>query len=215
MNIDLMSEVLKRVLSRGGDYADIFVEQRRSSSIRLEDGKVEKVVTGIDSGVGIRLISRGKTSYAFTNDSSPDSLTSLADVLSRSLRGVASSSIPDLKRVSPESDFPIRLLPDEVPMERKVALVQKADHIARSFDKRIRQVSASYCDATQNVLIATSEGLFAEDERTHTLWVIHVIASDDGIIQTGYETAGGNVGFELFRGSIIDELSLKASQRAV
>ena len=79
LNIDLMSEVLKRALSRGGDYADIFAEQRRSTFIRLEDRKVEKVMTGIDSGVGIRLISGGKTSYAFTNDSSDGSLTSLAD----------------------------------------------------------------------------------------------------------------------------------------
>ena len=215
LNTDLLSKVLKRALSHGGDYADIFAEQRRATSIRLEDGKVEKVVTGIDSGVGIRLISGGKTSYAFTNDSSADSLTSLADVLSRSLPKAASLPILDLKRVRPGVDFAIRMLPDEIPMERKVALVEKADHIARSFDKRIRQVSGSYRDATQSVRIATSEGIFAEDERTHTLWVIHVIASDNGIIQTGYETAGGNIGFELFEGSIIDELSLNASQRAV
>jgi TldD protein len=210
-----MSEVLKRALSRGGDYADIFVEQRRSTSIRLEDRKVEKVMTGIDSGVGIRLISGGKTSYAFTNDSSDGSLTSLADILSKSLQRATSSSLPDIKRITPEADFAIKLLPDEVPMQSKVALVEKADHIARSFDTRIRQVSASYRDATQSVRIATSEGTFVEDERTHSLWVIHVIASDNGIIQTGYETVGGNIGFELFEGSIIDELSLKASQRAV
>jgi TldD protein len=210
-----MSKVLKRALSHGGDYADIFAEQRRATSVRLEDGKVEKVVTGIDSGVGIRLISGGKTSYAFTNNNSPESLISLADVLSRSLLRTVPSPIPDLKRVRPEADVAIRLLPDEVPMERKVALVERADHLARSLDKRIRQVSASYRDATQSVRIATSEGIFTEDERTHTLWVIHVIASDDGIIQTGYETVGGTIGFELFDGSLIDELSLKASKRAV
>lgn len=215
LNIDLMSEVLKKALSRGGDYADIFAEQRRSTSIRLEDRKVEKVMTGIDSGVGIRLISGGKTSYAFTNDSSDGSLTSLADILSKSLRIAVSSPLPDIRRITPGADFPIKLPPDEVPMQRKVALVEKADHIARSFDTRIRQVSASYRDTTQSVRIATSEGTFVEDERTHSLWVIHVIASDNGIIQTGYETVGGNIGFELFEGSVIDELSLKASQRAV
>lgn len=215
LNIDLMSEVLKKALSRGGDYADIFAEQRRSTSIRLEDRKVEKVMTGIDSGVGIRLISGGKTSYAFTNDSSDGSLTSLADTLSKSLRIAVSSPLPDIRRITPGADFPIKLPPDEVPMQRKVALVEKADHIARSFDTRIRQVSASYRDTTQSVRMATSEGTFVEDERTHSLWVIHVIASDNGIIQTGYETVGGNIGFELFEGSVIDELSLKASQRAV
>lgn len=215
MNTDLLSKVLKETLSRGGDYADIFAEQRRATSIRLEDGKVEKVITGIDSGVGIRLISGGKTSYAFTNDSSADSLISLADALSRSFQKATAPPVLNLKRARPNAYFATRISPDETPMERKIALVEKADHIARSSDKRIRQVSASYRDATQSVRIATSEGTFADDERTHTLWVIHVIASDDGMIQTGYETVGGNIGFELFEGSIIDELSLKASQRAV
>jgi len=210
-----MSKVLKRVLSRGGDYADIFEEQKRATSIRLEDGKVEKVMTGIDSGVGIRLISGGKTSYAFTNNSSADSLISMADALSRSFQRATALPVLDLRRASADTDFAIRMSPDEIPMERKVVLVVKADQIARAFDKRIRQVSTSYRDVNQSVRIATSEGTFAEDERTHSVWVIHVIASDDGIIQTGYETVGGNIGFELFDGSIIDELSLKASQRAV
>jgi TldD protein len=210
-----MSKVLERALSRGGDYADIFEEDKRATSIRLEDGKVEKVMTGVDSGVGIRLISGGKTSYAFTNDRSANSLISLADSLSRSFQGATALPVLDLRRANPEADLVVELLPDEVPMERKIALVEKANHIARSFDKRIRQVSVSYRDATQSVRIATSEGTLAEDERIHTLWVIHVIASDNGIIQTGYETIGGNIGFELFEGSIIDELSLKASKRAV
>jgi len=215
LDSSLLSDLLKKVLSRGGDYADIFVERKRATSLHLEEGKVEKVMTGIDSGVGMRLISRDKTSYAFTNDSSPDSLTSLADALSRSFRSATAPPVLDLTRARPCADFAIRIAPDEIPMERKVDLVKSADHIARSLDKHIRQVSVSYRDTTQSVLIAASEGTFAEDERTHTVWAIHVIASDDGIIQTGYETAGGNVGFELFDGPIVEELTLRASRRAV
>ena len=52
-----------------------------------------------------------------------------------------------------------------------------------------------YRDSVQKVQIATSEGFIAEDERIHTLMVAHVIASDNGVIQTGYEPAGGLIGF--------------------
>ncbi|MGB9714975.1 MAG: TldD/PmbA family protein, partial [Thermodesulfovibrionales bacterium] len=55
----------------------------------------------------------------------------------------------------------------------------------------------------------------AEDERIHTLILIHVVASDNGIIQTGYESAGGFIGFELFGEINIEELSLKAAKRAI
>lgn len=45
--------------------------------------------------------------------------------------------------------------------------------------------------------------------------MLHVIASEAGVIQTGYETRGGNVGFELFDGLSIEELALDATQRSL
>jgi TldD protein len=73
----------------------------------------------------------------------------------------------------------------------------------------------NYRDFIQRVYIVTSEGIIAEDERVHTLSTVHVIASENGIIQTGYETAGGHIGFELFDSVSVEELSLKASRRAL
>ncbi len=211
---DLSLKVLKRVLSHGGEYADIFVEQRRTSSIHLEDEKVEKVSTGVDSGVGIRLIWGGKTSYAFSNDASGESLTELAETLSKTAKG-SFNPVFDLRKARPETDFVVLKSPDTIPMAGKIVLVHKADRAARSFDSRIKQVAVNYRDFIQKVHIVTSEGIIAEDERVHTLYMVHVIASENGMIQTGYETAGGHIGFELFDEVSVEELSLRASRRAV
>lgn len=215
LNAELLSKVLKKVLSRGGEYADIFAEQRRATSIHLEDEKIEKVVSGVDSGVGIRLIYEGKTAYAFSNNSSEDSLMELADTLSKSFRGAITNLEFDMRKEKARVDFIIKMFPDKIPMAKKIDLVEKANRAARLFDSRIKQVSASYRDSTQRVQIATSEGIIAEDERIHTVSVIHTVASDKGIIQTGYETTGGHIGFELFGEVSIEELALKASKRAV
>lgn len=215
LNTELLTKVLKRVLSRGGEYADIFLEQRKSTSIHLEDEKIERVVSGVDGGVGMRLISGGKTAYAFSNSSSEDSLTELADTLSKSFRGAIANLVFDMRKEKAGGDFIIKMLPDKIPMAKKINLVEKANRAARLFDPCIKQVSVSYRDSTQKVRIATSEGIIAEDERIHTLSVIHIIASDKGVIQTGYETAGGHIGFELFDEVSIEGLALKASKRAV
>lgn len=222
LNNELLLKILKKTLSSGGDYADVFVEHRKPTSIQLEDNKIEKILSGIDSGVGIRRISNGKTYYAFngktyyafSNDMSEKALLELADSLKTvNSEGLTVNSL-DLRKLKSNIDFNIRLFPESVPIEKKIELVRIANNIARSFDKRIKQVIVIYRDSIQKVQIATSEGTIAEDERIHTLMVVHVIASDKNIIQTGYETAGGLIGFELFDNVRIEELALKAANRA-
>jgi TldD protein len=165
--------------------------------------------------VGIRLILRGKTSYAYTNDTSEGSLMELADTLSSTFRGAATDPIFDMRKERPGMDFITEIPPDDIPMARKIDLVNTANRTARSLDNRIRQVSVSYRDSAQNIQMATSDGSIAEDERIQTLFMVHVIASENAMIQTGYETAGGNVGFELFDDLSVEELSLSASLRSI
>lgn len=212
---EIIRRVLKKALSGGGDYADMFVEFRKINSIHLEDGKIEKITSGIDTGAGIRLISKGSTAFAYSNDLSEKALVDLAETLCRGLKGSKTDITLDLRRSRPEIDFPILIHPDSTPMMDKVRLVKEADKVSRSFDKRIKQVSVSYRDSLQKILIGNSEGIIAEDERIYTTAVIHVIVSDGGKIQTGYESAGGLIGFELFRNNLMEEISLKASRRAV
>ncbi|GAB4414556.1 MAG: TldD/PmbA family protein [Thermodesulfovibrionales bacterium] len=215
LDAELFFRILKKTMSNGGEYADIFLENRRALTIQLEGNKIEKVVAGVDSGVGIRLISGDKTAYAFSNDLSEDSLIELADTMSKTFRGAAADLTLDMRKRRPEVDFIIKMFPEDVPMSEKITLVKTANHVARSFDSRIKQVSAIYRDSTQSVQIATSDGIIAEDKRVYTTAIIQVIASDAGVIQTGYETAGGIIGFELFDETSMEELSLKASKRAV
>lgn len=215
LDAGLLSILLKKVSANGGEYADIFIEQKRALSLQLEDNKIEKVVSGIIAGAGIRLISGGKTAYGFSNDLSMDALLELAATLSRTFTEKTSEMLVDLRKGSPATDFMIRLRPDEVHISEKINLVKSANRIARSFDNRIKQVTVNYRDSVQKVQIATSEGIMAEDERIHTVALVNVIAVDSAIIQTGYEAAGGFAGFELFDETPLDELAAKAASRAV
>ncbi|NWF51790.1 MAG: TldD/PmbA family protein [Nitrospirae bacterium] len=212
---EILTNVLKKAISSGGEYAEIFVENKRSTIIHLEDCKIEKVISGTDYGLGIRLIHNNRSSYAYSNDLSKKSLLDIASGVSKAVSEKASDSVINLKKKHPSTYFDIKLLPEDIPIEKKISIVRKADTIARGFDTRIRQVSITYSDFIQKVQIATTEGIITEDERIHTLTVVHVIASDNGIFQTGYESTGGFIGFELFDEVNIEELSLKAAKRAI
>ena len=212
---ELQLSLINRALAKGGEYADVFVESRRHTSLVLEDRKLEKIATGSETGTGIRLITRGKTAYAFSNDLSGGALLKAASEVSRVAEDKALPPVMDLRSSKPSVHFSVKLSPDNVPIERKISLVRDADAAARSFDSRIKQVTVIYRDSLQRVRIATSDGFMSEDDRIYTTLVIQVVAGQEDIIQTAYESAGGLTGFELFENNVIETLSLKAAKRAV
>ena len=213
---EILMEIIKRAMSSGGDYADVFVQHESPLSIQMEDNKIEKLVSGTDSGVGVRVVFGDKSSYAYSNDFSKSSLLDLADAVSRAVKdGKVGAHAIDLSRVRPSVDFKIKYDPREVDIKKKLQLVENANRAAKDYSSHIQQVSVTYRESVQNVYIATSDGTIAEDERIHTLALIHVIAADGDVLQTGYEPVGGLSGFELFEENPIDEIAVKAAQKAV
>jgi TldD protein len=212
---ELFSRFVRKALSRGGDYADIFLEERRSTTIQLEDRKVEKVITGFSGGVGIRLIHDGKTAYAFTNDSSRETLFDLADSVSRAASGTEKDLVLDMRRRAPAVTFPVRVPPEGVSMSRKIEAVTAADRAAHEYHTAVRQVTVSCRDARQKVAIYSSDGFWVEDERVHTTGVVHVVAADGQTVQTGHEHAGGLVGYELYDEQPLETMALTSARRAV
>jgi TldD protein len=211
----LLAELVADLLSSGGDYADIFVESKSSTTLHLEDDKLEKVVSGIDRGIGLRLVVGDKTAFGYSNDFGRPALSGLAASLRASVAGGGVGASVQLAATSPAFPQRVVMQPDSVAMQEKVDLVVGANRTARAVDKRVRQVSVVYRDSVQRMQVATSEGVLAEDERIHSLAAVQVIAADGGVIQTGYESNGGLTGFELFSGNRVEELSLAAARRAV
>jgi TldD protein len=215
LDTELQLELIKKALSNGGEYADLFVEHRRQTSLVLEDGKLEKIITGSDTGAGIRLIWNGRTSYAFSNDLTKEALMRAASEVSRAAAGGHAGSVIDLTVRKPGVTFDVKLCPADVPIEKKIAIVRAANSASREFDGRIKQVTAIYRDSVQNVCMASSAGFAAEDERIYTSAIIQVVAAHNNVIQTGYEPMGGFMGFELFEKNDIRELGRRAAARAV
>ncbi|MBJ6799372.1 TldD/PmbA family protein [Geomonas propionica] len=207
--------ILKRALASGGEFADIYYEDGAYTSVTCEDGKVERVLSATDRGIGIRVISGFSTAYAYTNQLSQDSLLELAETVSRGVRsGVPHPDFNLCVRKSAQG-YAVAIPPDQVELAQKVALVGRADRAARGFDPRIRQVLAVYRDTrvkTQNV---NSLGEFHEENSCSTVFMTQVVAQDGKVTQTGYEPVGAARGFELFDEFPPEELALKAAQRGV
>src|SRR3972149_10289125 len=76
-------KILREVLREGGEFADLYFEQTRSIAIVCEEDRIEKVISGLDLGVGLRVLLGGKTIYSFTNEITEEALIDLAGQISR------------------------------------------------------------------------------------------------------------------------------------
>lgn len=195
----LLKDVLEQALQKGGDFGDVFLEHKKTTAIRCEAGKIEKIQTGVDVGAGIRVISGEATAYAHTNDLSRAGLLSVAGIVSHAAATGKKNVNLDFTDVQPLVEFSFKERPGDVSTDRKVEVVEAAEHAARAIDPaRIKQVIVGYGDVVQQVTIANSEGDFVEDERIRTRLVVQAIAASGTAMQTGYEAVGSLSGFELF-----------------
>jgi TldD protein len=212
--------VLERVLSsamRGGaEFAEVYAEDKRSSSAILDDGKVEQVTSGRDRGAGIRVVSGETTGYAHTADLTEAGLLAAAEAAAAAARsGGAGAKVVALSRRDVRPLSPIQTFPDTVAKATKVALLLRADDAARSAGGAIVQVSAGYGDSRKRILVANSDGLLVADDQVRTLFRISAVASGDAGMQTGYESIGNTIGFELFDRHAVDDLARTAARRAI
>lgn len=210
---DVAAAVLSRVLRRGGDFAEVFAEDRSSLNLRLEDGKVEEVSSGVDLGASIRVVKGPTTSFGYTDSLHEEALLALADRLSSSLSGSAASPAP----LSVASARPVQSAALDVGAQtaRKAEIVRLVDTTARARSSEIRQVLAGYSEGVQRVWIANSEGAYACDTRARLAVAITVVAQRDGLIQTGRETVARLGGFDVLREEDVVAATLQAADKAV
>ncbi len=212
----LVEEVLAAARSRGGDFAEVFVEEKSSVSIRLDDGKIEELTTGLDRGAGVRVGRGSSYGYAFSNRLGRDALIEAAQAAAASVTGRGSpGAVVDLREVAPVVVHRAERPAAGVAAAVKVGWVREVDDVARSLSPEVRQVVASYGDSLQRVLIANSDGRWIEEERPRVRLVAQVVAGRDGNIQTGFHGPAGLTGVEFFDAHPPRTVAEIAARRAV
>lgn len=210
----LVAKTLAAALSHGGDHAEIFVEDRVSTALKLEDSRVEDVASGRDVGAGIRIISGERSTYAYTNLLTESALLEAARAARAGIERGAAESPVEVREGSRPTRRVLRP-PEDIDPAEKVEALRAADDAARATAAEVRQVVSSYSDVRQKVLIAASDGRWAEDDRTRVRFAVQVIAARGDRIMTGFEAPGHSGGFELLEEKPAASLGAAAAQKAV
>ncbi len=202
-------------LSGGGTFAEVFAEDVQRGSGHFDDGRIESLASSRDRGVGIRVVADQSTGFAHTADLTERGLLAAARAAADAARrsGETTAAV-DLETVG-TSPGRVAIRPADIDKATKVDLLQRADEVARSSDEAISQVSARYADSRRRILVANSDGVLSGDDQTRTMFSVSCVASGDAGLQTGAETVGLSVGWELFDRYDVEDLARRAARRAL
>jgi TldD protein len=215
IDIPVLERVLAEALRNGGEFAEVFAENRSNTSAMLDDGRVEEISSGRERGAGIRVVTGETTGFAHTADLSEQGLLRAAEAASavaRSGGGSRSVAVGRLTGARSGADRPAHATGTKA---EALELLRRADEAARGSGAAVSQVQAGFGTSHRRVLIANSDGLLAGDEQSRTRFSVSCVALGDTGMQTGYETAARTQGFELFDEVSVEDLARTAAAQAL
>ncbi|MDF1536812.1 MAG: TldD/PmbA family protein [bacterium] len=218
-----MAEIVSILLSSGGEFADLYFQDMTARQAEAESGRIERIASVRERGVGLRLIRHGVTHFGTSVEMSPAALRELAGSLAAGAGEVKSSGKRKVEggkggielKKRPAGRLPAGEDPSGVPLEQKGKLVLAALRALDGYDSRLVQVKSVYRDSSLVMKVANSDGVYAEDTRYHGVFLVQVVVSDGDHMQTGYEPVGGTGGYDLFRKIDPGEVALISAGRAL
>jgi len=200
-------KALKVITEHRVDDADLYFQFTRSEGWSLEEGIVKSGSFSIDQGVGVRAIAGEKTAFAYSDDISDKALLDAA----RTVRTIAAAGQSRRVRVGEHRVAPSRTLyPALDPIATldsadKVALLERAERMARAKDPRVAQVMAGLGMEYDVVLVARADGTLAADVRPLVRLSLTVIAEHNGRREVGSSGGGGRYGLAYFTDDLLQD----------
>lgn len=210
----IIKDILFEALAKGGDFAEVFIEDNFSTEIATVGGNIERGMSGRDFGIGIRIFSGLKSVYGYTNDLTKENLINITRILTKSIKENKSNIDINFGKIVTPKEHQYKNLPSKVNFKDKIGFTKRAFSAAKSYDTCISQVTVNYLDQEQNVLIANTEGVFVEDKRVRTRMLILAAAEYNGQIETGYIGPGALMGAEFYEKINIEDYAREAARNA-
>ncbi len=212
---DICQRVLRKAVSTGADYAEIFAENTVNHNLSMIANKVDAIKDTVIAGAAVRVYKGLRSVMASTVDTSEEGLLRCAESAAEALgQGTAQIDIVLKERIFGDI-HPVKICPVSVSNKEKADILKQGYFAAREYDESIVQVSGSLLDVDHNILIANTEGIYTQDRQIRTRIAISAVADKGQGTQTGSCSPGRRMGLEMF--DLIDakEVGVKAAKQAV
>jgi TldD protein len=208
-----LRRVMAAALSRGGDYCDLYFEHKVFNYIGVEDKAVNRAYTGVDYGVGIRVLKGDQTGYSFTEEITPPALEQAAKTAANIADAAGGKAPAEYKARETPRYYPIEISWETVKADRKVPLLAAIDDKVFALDKRVVKCRVGFTDETRYILIARSDGRMATDYQPMTGTFVSCVAEQNGRREDAGFNVSGRWGLEYYKPETLERLAREAVRR--
>lgn len=214
INQNIINKILQTALSYGGDFAEVFVEDKFNTVITVNNNTVENGLVAKDYGIGIRVFFNDKFVYTYTSDDSENNLIEITKNICKVFNKTSINPVSPLSnlkacKIDAEKYF------SKISYKQKLNVINQAISAGLSSNNAVKRMIVRYLDQEQHVLIANTEGVYKEDNRLKTRLFINAYAEKNNIINKSYMGPGASMGFEFYDTLDIEWFAREAARSAL
>ena len=203
--------ILNSGLKTGADYAEIYIEEKDSFAVTVENGKVENSSIRHSYGAGVRLLNKLQSVYGYTNEVNEKSLAKLIENLSNSFHEKQQLFVDKLTTKKARNLSEIENSFSSIKDDEIIDYLKQGDEVIKKFDKRIVRSEVTFSYSITKVQLINTKGFNHLDYKERGRCGIMCIAADQGKIETGFDGPGAGAGFEHF----IKNVDIKSAAKNV
>lgn len=217
VSADTARELLQVLLSKGADYADVFIEDTISTQLAWEDGIVRNAGSSFDGGVGLRSVLRDAQAFGFVQTGDREILRAAAlDIAAIGRATKGNVSLGNLSKVSVTTGlYTGDNASVNLALGPKVDLLKRADAAARKYSPFVKRVDISMSEELRLISFYNSEGQYFVDAQPMLIFQVTVMAERDGRRQRGQSSGGGRYDISYFDKRSPEALGEEAARLAV
>jgi PmbA protein len=196
--LDLVARVAEQAAP--GEQVEAFAARSRDTAVRVYEGEVEHFTSSQTEGVGIRVISDGRTGFAYTGVLDD---AALAECLAEARDNVAFGEADEWAALpAPDgvAQPALDLWREELaalPTDRKIELAQGLERRTLAADGRVRVPESNYADVLAEYAVASSTGVRSSGRETGCYVYVETLVEDEGDAKTGFAFSVGRDAGEL------------------
>ena len=215
MSQDIVDNALKELQDLQIPYGDIRVENSLMTEINTVNGKVEKSTTGIESGIGIRILKDGAWGFAYGPlEKYEDIILMAVEANKLNLKQKKQDiSLAEIKIVEDSFIGNQKKKIDDFGFDEKIKITLDVDKALE--DERIKTRKSLFRDVLRKMILVTTEGTRIEYEVPYVYLDTRAVAREGTETIEGRNRTGHLGGMELFDMRTPQQVAEIAKERAL
>ena len=190
-------EILDVLLSTGGEFAEVFMENSTNEVFSMRSGILDRINLSKNKGAAIRIIKDGTEVNASVTVATFENMMEKAKILAASFSGEKVVEVePFVEKKVAKVVNPLCVRKENNDYE--IELLTRVSKAAKEYSPEIVQVMVNLTKQEKKIFVFASDSTWQTDYRCNTRIGCNAIASDGKAMQPNSNSFGRNQGMEMF-----------------